>query len=59
MAFIISSFLSEGARIISISFSGTMFIPTLAGMQEDIVKQRASDLSSLYYYMSDENIMKN
>ena len=41
------------------SFVGTMFVPTLAGMQEDIVKQRASDLSSLYYYMSDENIMKN
>lgn len=41
------------------TFVGTMFIPTLAGMQEDIVKQRASDLSSLYYYMSDENIMKN
>ena len=41
------------------TFVGTMFIPTLAGMQEDIVKQRASDLSILYQYMSDENIMKN
>lgn len=41
------------------TFVGTMYIPTLAGMQENIVKQRASDLSILYYYMSDKNIMKN
>lgn len=41
------------------TFVGTMYIPTLAGMQEEIVKQRASDLSSLYNYMSDKYIMKN
>ena len=41
------------------TFVGTMYIPTLAGMQEDIVEKRAKDLSGLYYYMSDENIMKN
>ena len=41
------------------TFVGTMYIPTLAGMQEDIVEKRAKDLSSLYYYMSDENIMRN
>lgn len=41
------------------TFVGTMYIPTLAGMQEDIVEKRAKDLSSLYYYMSDENIVKN
>jgi hypothetical protein len=41
------------------TFVGTMYIPTLAGMQEAIVEQRARDLSSLYYYMSDKDIMKN
>ena len=41
------------------TFVGTMYIPTLAGMQEDIVEKRAKNLSSLYYYMSDENIMRN
>lgn len=41
------------------TFVGTMYIPTLAGMQEDIVEKRASDLSVLYYYMSDKNIMRN
>lgn len=41
------------------TFVGTMYIPILAGMQEDIVEHRARDLSSLYHYMSDENIMKN
>ena len=41
------------------TFVGTMYVPTLAGMQEGIVKKRASDLSVLYYYMSDKDIMKN
>ena len=41
------------------TFVGTMYIPTLAGMQEGIVEKRASDLSILYYYMSDKNIIKN
>ena len=40
------------------TFVGTMYIPTLAGMQEVIIKKRASDLSILYYYMSDKDIMK-
>lgn len=41
------------------TFVGTMYIPALAGMHEAIVEQRARDLSSLYYYMSDKDIMKN
>ena len=41
------------------TFVGTMYIVTLAGKQENIVEQRAVNLSGLYHYMSDKNIMKN
>lgn len=41
------------------TFVGTMYIVTLVGKQENIVEQRAVNLSGLYHYMSDKNIMKN